>query len=291
MIGIRSGVLLAVAVISVAQQPPGKPSLPTKTIMLAAVSRDKSMLEGGITSTTWTVKGTINVEPLARLTPSGEWNGLPCSYASEDTPDGQKNCRAFAKEYLSKRHDYTVISSDGYGAAVHAAATTLGDCQDYAGSGTYSGGAIQRSAIAASSTESFAESIPPTLLNYKESIGVRKALNAFAPKTVAITTYLRVFSVRLEGQHMFVVQRALSDVAGLQDYKSFFAIGTLQAGHFHAYYWKQDDEERLLGTISLKNGREFLITALNDSESHHFRVYGIRAGCLTLIYEGGGSSC
>jgi hypothetical protein len=59
-------------------------------------------------------------------------------------------------------------------------------------------------------------------------------------------------------------------------------------------HWKEntrDEEERLLGTIRLKRGREFLITVVTDPESHSFRVYGIRGGHLQLIYSGGGSSC
>jgi hypothetical protein len=59
-------------------------------------------------------------------------------------------------------------------------------------------------------------------------------------------------------------------------------------------HWKEntrDEEERLLGTIRLKSGREFLITVVTDPESQSFRVYGIRGGQLQLIYSGGGSSC
>jgi hypothetical protein len=50
-------------------------------------------------------------------------------------------------------------------------------------------------------------------------------------------------------------------------------------------------EERVLGTIRLKSGRDFLITVVPDPESQSFRVYGIRDGHLALIYSGGGSSC
>lgn len=263
--------------------------------IVAAVSRDESMLTGGISSGGWTAEGTIVVEPLAHLTSSGEWSGLPCSSRANDTSAGRKNCLKFAEQYLSKPHDYTVISADGYGAAVHASRTTLSECYDYTGPGTYSGTAIQRSAIAVSSTAFFAESVPPTLLDYEESIAVRKALNAFAPKRLDLTEALRVFGIRLEGHNMFVIQRAYSDIANkLQPYKLIFGIGTMRRGQFYALYWKQDSEdeqESLLGTIRLKNGREFLITAVSDPESHFFRVYGIRAGRLTMVYTGGGSSC
>ncbi|MBZ5513687.1 MAG: hypothetical protein LAN62_02360 [Acidobacteriia bacterium] len=94
---------------------------------------------------------------------------------------------------------------------------------------------------------------------------------------------------------MVVIQRAYAEIANKPGrYKLIFAIGTMGGGQFHLLHWKQnteDEEETLLGRICLKNGREFLITAVSDPESHFFRVYGIRAGRLTLIYTGGGSSC
>jgi hypothetical protein len=235
------------------------------------------------------------VEPLAHLTPFGEWSGLPCSIRTDDTPAGRKNCLEFAHAYLSKAHVYTVISADGKGAVVHAAPTTLDECYEYRGTGTHSGAAIRKSAIAASSAEFFADSAPPNLLSHGESVAVRKALNAFLPERFDTTGELRVFAMRLEGHDMIVIQRAYADIANKPGrYKLIFAIGTLAGGQFHLLHWKQnteDEEETLLGTIALKNGREFLITAVTDPESHFFRVYAIRAGRLTLIYTGGGSSC
>ena len=63
---------------------------------------------------------------------------------------------------------------------------------------------------------------------------------------------------------------------------------------FHLLYWKQnteDEDERLLGTIRLNSGHDFLITVVSDPEGHWYRVYGIRDGKLTQVYSGGGSSC
>jgi hypothetical protein len=54
---------------------------------------------------------------------------------------------------------------------------------------------------------------------------------------------------------------------------------------------EDDQDERVLETIRLKSGRDFLVTSVSDPESQFFRVYGIRGGHLVLIYSGGGSSC
>ena len=227
---------------------------------------------------------------LARLTQSGEWKSLPCG------PDNQKNCLKFAHEYLSKPHSYTVISADGKGATIRAAPTTLGECYGFSGTGTYSGAALANSAIAASSDEFFADSTPPRHLAKEESAAVRKALARLIPMRLDSTKQLRIFALRLEGQDMLVIQRAFADIATPENGrpKFIFAIGTMNQHRFHVLRWKQnteDEEERLLGTIRLKSGREFLITVVSDPESQSFRVYGIRDGQLLLIYSGGGSSC
>jgi hypothetical protein len=289
-----SAVLIGIVATAVVKQPvaPPRPSTP---IMIAAVSRDKSMLTGGIGPSQWTRQGTVAVEPLGYLTPSGTWSALPCSSDTEETAVGPKNCLAFAHKYLNKPHVYTVVSANGNGAVVHAAPTTLDECYGYTGTGTYSGAAIRKSAIAASSADIFAESVPPRLLSRVESDAVHKALQALVPRRLDTTGELHVVGVRLEDQDMIVIQRAFADVANKTErYKLIFAIGTLDGGGFHILRWKQntdDDEEALLGTIALKNGRQFLITTVSGSEWQFFRVYGIRAGRLTLIYTGGGSSC
>lgn len=282
--------LLSVAfATALAQQPVSIPSQDAD-VMLAAVSRDQFMFSGGIGSGKWTGRGTVVVEPLASLTQSGEWKSLPCNSSN------QKNCVKFVHEYLNKPHAYTVISADGKGATIHAAPTTLTECYGFSGTGTYSGGLLANSAIAASSDEFFADSTPPRHLGKEESAAVRKALTRLIPKRLDSTKQLRIFALRLEGQDMLVIQRAVADIAMAENGrpKFIFAIGTMDEDRFHILHWKQnteDEEERLLGTIRLKSGREFLITVVSDPESQSFRVYGIRDGHLTQIYSGGGSSC
>lgn len=295
MSGLWSIALISVIAIVVGGQRPVKHASPTTEIMIAAVSRDEYMLRGENFSRRWTREGTVAVEPLARLTPSGDWIGLPCSNHTEDTADGPKNCIAFARRYLSKRHTYTIISIDGNGAVVRAAPATLDACYGYTGTGTYSGGAIQRSAIAASSAKFFAESVPAHPLSERESAAEYKALKGLVPKRLDTREKLRLFGLNLEGHNMIVIQRAYVDIGNdTGQYELIFAIGTLEGGKFHILHWKQntgDEEERILGTIGLKNGRQFLITAVSDPESNYFRVYGIQAGHLALVYEGGGASC
>ncbi len=262
-------------------------------VMLAAVSRDTSMLLGGIGPSKWTGRGTVAVEPVARLTLSGEWKSLPCGSTGH-----LKTCPKFAHEYLSKPHTYTVVSADGQGATIHAAPTTLSECYSYVETGTYSGASIARSAIATSSADIFADSAPPLQhLHHEETAAIRKALAVLIPKKFDSTRRLQFFTLRLEGQDMFVVQRTFVDFDTKPDperLKFVFVIGTMDQGPFHVLRWKQntdDEQERVLGTIRLKSGRDFLITVVSDPESQLFRVYGIRDGHLELVYSGGGASC
>lgn len=49
--------------------------------------------------------------------------------------------------------------------------------------------------------------------------------------------------------------------------KLIFAMGKMEQGRFQMMHWKEnvgDEEEDVLGTVQLKNGREFLITTVTD---------------------------
>jgi hypothetical protein len=282
--------LLGVSVTVMSQQPTST-SPQNVDVMLAAVSRDDSMFVGGIETSKWTGQGIVSVEPLALLTSSGKWMSLPCD-ASHPAM-----CRRFEREYLRKPHSYTVISAGGQGTEIHTAPVSLGDCYEYDGMGRYSGSDIEYPAIAASSTGFFADSSPVHLLGDIEAKPILNALAALTPVRLDSVLYLRLFSVQLEGQGLIVVQRAFSDYGDKPNSDSLqqiFAIGAMRHGKFEILQWKQnvmDEEERVLGAIRLKNGREFLITSVNDAEGQWFRVYGISEGKLAIIYKGGGSSC
>jgi hypothetical protein len=266
-------------------------SSPDESVMLAAVSRDDSMLEGGISSSSWTLPGTAHVEPIARVTPSGNWLSLPCH--SEES----KACRKFEREYLKQPHTYAVVSGDGRGATIHAAPTSLSECYGYAGTGTYVGASIERSALAADSTEVFAESPSLRPLSNKEGEAVRRALAALVPGKLDSVRHLRFFSLQLEGKDMVIVERAFANLPPQQqeeNHKLIFAIGEMDQGRFDVLSWKKnvdDEDERILGTMRLKSGHDFLITTVSDPESQSFRVYGMRDGRLVQVYSGGGSSC
>ncbi len=256
--------------------------------MLAAVSRDESSLSGGISSSKWTRRGTVVVEPLARLTASGSWIAIPCS------SNNRKDCPKFARDYLSKPQIYTVISADGKGATIHAKPTTLSECFDYSGTGSYSGGVIANSAIAASSANMFGESEPLRPLSRQDASPILSLLAAEVPKKLDSIQYLRLFSMELEGKGFYVVQRPFAENPQYERRGLIFGIGDAEPHRFHFLHWKQnteDESERVLGTIRLKSGHDFLITVVNDPESHFFRVYGIKGGHLALIYSGGGASC
>jgi len=279
-------VLLVAVMVSHGQQ--SAPESKSAKVMLAAVSRDEYLLRGGIGPSKWTGRGTVAVEPLAFVTEAGEWSNIPCS------TDNQKNCLKFEREYLSKPHDYTVVGADGKGATVRSKPTTLSECFDYGGAGTYSGSGIEKSSIAASSSEIFADSDSARLVGKEDILAVRKQLTELVPKKLDSPNGVRVISIHLEEQDLYVFQRAFEDMQNGGQRSLIFGIGAVKPDRLHLLYWKQntaDENERVLGTIRLKSGHDFLITVVSDPESHSYHVYGIRDGKLTLIYAGGGSSC
>lgn len=283
-------ILLLLGAAAAFAQQPVTTSSNDADVMVAAVSRDSSVFGGGIDTGIWTGRGTVYVEPMGYLTQTGEWKALPCS------KDWPKTCLKFAREYLNKPHTYIVVSADGQGATIQAAPTKLSECRDYSGPGTYSGASIAKSAIAASSADFFANSEPLKPLSYQDSSPIRKELGRLVPQKLDSVRWMRGYSLRLEGQEFFIAQRSYSDTAAHSDarYDFIFAIGTMDQGRFHILHWKKNteyEEERVLGTIHMKSGREFLITTVSDPESQFFRVYGICDGKVALVYEGGGSSC
>ncbi|HUM05875.1 MAG TPA: hypothetical protein VLT90_10480, partial [Terriglobales bacterium] len=96
MRGFWTWSLLVASVVVCAQQT----QAPAKEadVILVAVSRNASVLNGGIFTGEMLAPGKLSVEPLAWLTPAGEWKSLECD---ENNQDG---CRKFEKTYLSKPH-------------------------------------------------------------------------------------------------------------------------------------------------------------------------------------------
>jgi hypothetical protein len=261
-------------------------------VMLAAVSRDAYTLGAGSLGKE-TATGEAFVEPVARITPSGDWQGLPC-FADRDGrhySDQQTACSQFEGEYLKKPHTYRVVSAEGQGATINAAPGTLNECWGYTATGTYSGADIDRFAIAASSTDFFSDSPAPQLLPDAEANSLLKALAAAVPGRLGSTSQLKVFSLRLEDQDLVLVQRSSFESSST---KLVFVIGKMDQGRFQILHWKNnadDEHEIMLATVHLTNGRDFLITTVTDPEGQWFRVYGTRQGKLVRVYSGGGSSC
>jgi hypothetical protein len=256
-------------------------------VMIAAVSRDSI---GGLGPSRRTKSGAVEAEPLAFLLPSGEWQALPCK------PGTGEGCKKFAREYLSKNHTYTVISADGMGATIHTSPVTLSECFGYSGDGTYSGGRIERSAIATGSPDLFDTANRPGIVTPSEAAAIRRALRPLVPKRLDTVEDLRLMHLQLEGMDLLIVQRAYADNIDPKNFtrKYVFMIGRIEEGQFHVLQRKKtmdDEEERVLGTIRMKNGKEFLITTVSDPESQSFRIYGVRDGHVALVFQGGGSSC
>ncbi len=267
----------------------------TSEALVVAVSRNDSVLSGGIGTGSNAAPGKINLEILAYVSADGQWKSHPCAQ------NYTKACEKFARDYLGKSQTYTVISADGRGATITSAPTALDECYDYTTTGSYAGAAIRATTIATDAPDFFSPGQPATQLPEEEARIVLRQLKSLIPARLDSIEKLRTYKVQLERHDFFVIQRAFRDYAldprydtGQGSLKFIFGIAALEQGQLHILYWKkniEDANEQVLATIHLKTGRDFLVTTISDPESQTFHVYGIRGGKLSLVYSGGGSSC
>ncbi|HEY6447324.1 MAG TPA: hypothetical protein VIY53_12760 [Acidobacteriaceae bacterium] len=280
--------LLALAQAPASQEP---------AVMVVSVAHDSSAGTGGIGTALPLGLGVANVQPIAWVTPAGEWIKIRCTVIRPD------DCKDFDSNYLSKPHQYEVISADGVGAAVEVPKMSLDDeCFGYGGEGGFAGKRIRFAAVAAENSSIFTSGQPARRVAEADAQIIRQALaNALGSKLDS-QRELRVYAMNLEGHSMVVVQRAFEDYADKPDYQGsnavqlhlIFAIGSMRDGRFHLLHWKEnleDEDEQILGLIHLKSGHDFLVTAISEPESNYYRIYGIRDGKLAMVFQGGGGTC
>ena len=270
-------------------------------VMVVGVAHDNSIMGGGIGSSHFLPPGKAEVQPIAWITPAGEWKKIFCVWTNG--PGLSPACKRFDRDYLSKPHDYTVVSADGLDTVVHVKRMGLDtDCFGYGGDGHFTGGPIKSAGVAVESSANFISGSSAHRLSEEDAQPIRLALAATVGKKLDSTEELRVYSVVLEGRSLLVVQRAFQDYADKPKYAPdqhvnldfILAIGEIREGHFRLLHWKEntgDDNEQILGLIRLKSGRDYLVDTTSDPESYSFRIYGIRNGKLTMIFEGGGGGC
>ncbi len=277
---------------------PAPGQVPGGAVMLTAVSRDVSVLSGGISTGIRTPEGTADVEQIAWITPSGAWRELPCNYHWLTDAD-LAHCRKFASTYLSRFHRYTIVSPDGYGATVQAPPSKLDNCYAFGGRGVYTGQTVVRTAIAASNPTAFE---PSSRLRAVQGTAYPRILAAFAGATpVKLHTLqgIRLYRLSWNGLHLIVAERSFTDFSSsspslMPNVKLIFSIGEMRHGKFHILFWKQnttDDNEQLLGTIRLKSGKQFLVTSINTPQAQFFRAYALRNGIVQMVFSGGGATC
>jgi hypothetical protein len=294
--GVLAGLLLAGMAVGGAV--PAWGATPASGIMIAAVSRNESVLAGGISTGKWTPDGVAVVEPLAWLSPNGQWADLPCNYRWVTDAD-LGLCRAFAQSYLAEPHAYTIVSTAGFGDTLLTPPMELGNCDSFGATAPYAGAAVEDSALAASEPGQFLS--PPALLPEANAgyDALFRAFAAAAPVPAARMEGVRFFHLTLDGHALVVAQRSFLDFAnaGPSDastVKLIFAMGEMERGRFHLLFWKRnetEENEQVLGTLQLKDGEQFLLTSVNTPEAQFFRAYAMQNGHLRLVFQGGGYSC
>jgi hypothetical protein len=309
-------VILVASVIALGQKP--KPnSTHNADVMVVAIARDTNVYAGGTTFGEVMKNGEVSVDPVAWLTPAGNWKKIDCD---SDHPGA---CTQFDHEYLKKAHTYSVVSADGRGAIVHVRKMSLtppddpDSCFGYGGDGTYSGAPIAYVAVAAESSGPFIAGPSAKRLSEKEAEPIWEAFKATATEKLQSaaeyrplagvvdsdpTFELRFYSVHLGGREYFVVQRASQEGTDEPEngnnkhnygMDTLLAVGRMDRGHFDllCYQRTDDEDERFLGMIHLKNGKDYIVDTVSDPESQFFRIYGIRNGTVALVFEGGGGGC
>lgn len=299
---VRAACLLLVCSVFAAQNgfaaPQAKPAVVHGAVMLTAVSRDASVLSGGISTGIRSPQGIANLEQIAWLTPSGTWQDLPCNYHWVTSADIAR-CRDFAASYLGLSHTYTIVSADGYGATVQSSPARLDRCFSFASRGVYSGHPLERTALAASNPKAFAPGQPLTPLGGDEYQQVLQAFAAASPVHLNTLAGIRLYRLQWSGHTLIVVERSFTDFSSsnpsvVPNVKLIFAVGQMAKRHFQMLFWKHntaDANEQVLGSVLLKNGKEFLVTSVNSPQAQFFRIYAMRNGAIHMVFSGGGSSC
>lgn len=297
---LRIGTLFLSPAILISQSPTPGPIKGISDVMVVGVAHDNSIMGGGIGSSNFLPQGRVGVEPIAWITPAGDWKKISC--VANTGPGFSQACKEFDRNYLSKPHDYTVVSADGNGTVVHVNRMKLDDeCFGIGGQGTFSGGPIRSAAVAAESEANFITGTSARRLPEQEAQPIRRAFAAVVGKKLDSTEELRIYSVEIEGRSLLVVQRAFQDYADKPKFAPgqhtnldfILAIGEMGEGHFRLLHSKEegDENEQILGLVHLKSGQDYLVNTISHPEGDFFRIYGIRDGKLTMVFEGGGGSC
>lgn len=271
---------------------------PNGAVMLTAVSRDASVLSGGISTGIRSQQGIANLEQIAWLTPSGTWQDLPCNYHRVTDADTAR-CRDFAASYLAHPHTYTIVSADGSGATVESSPARLANCYSFASQGLYSGQPLERTALAASDPARFSPGHPLTPILGEEYQHTLKAVAAAAPVHLRTLAGVRLYRLQWSGHSLVVVERSFTDFSSsspsiVPNVRFLFAMGEMEHGRFQTLFWKKntsDANEQVLGSVVLKSGKEFLVTSVNSPQAQFFRIYAMRNGRIQMVFSGGGSSC
>jgi hypothetical protein len=283
--------------------------------MVVAVARDTNVYADGTTYGEVMKDGQVAVDPLAWLTVAGDWKRIDCD------SDHEAACTRFDREYLKRPHTYSVVSADGRGGVIRVEKMSLtphddpDSCFGYGGTGTYSGATITYATVAASSASPFSVGPSAKRISEKEAKPIWEAFAATAKEKLESaaeyqtlagvvdsdpTFELRFYSVHLGGREYIVVQRAFQEGAdepgnAKHNYgmDTVLAVGRMDHGHFDLLCWQRtdDEDERFLGVIHLRNGKDYIVDTVSDPESQFFRIYGIRNGTVAQLFEGGGGGC
>ena len=261
-----------------------------REILIVAVSRDASLLTGGIEGPSNLAGNKVQLGIVGMLKPDGKIRKVLCD------SDDQSECSAIESRYLSRPTTYRTISLSR-GRVVTSIPTKVSDCYETSGMGTLRLRNVQ-TALGATDTSAFG------LVNAvgKVTSEQRRLLQVAASELIArqsaslpVLSLNRFESVRLDGKSEVLLIAEGSSLAE-KSYSMFFGVWRTMAGNYQLLLSNVasgfEEPENYIGTIRLRReSSDYIVTSTRNSEGYRFNMYALRHDHLVRVFQGGGGGC
>ncbi len=268
--------------------PPHQPH--KREILMVALSRDTSLLSGGLETPHNLAGNKVQIGIVGMLTPDGKIRNVLCD------SDNQSECSTIESHYLSRRTRYQTISLS-QSEVVTTIPTKLSDCYETSAVGTLQMSNVQ-TALAATNTSVFGlvKAVDEATSKERQVLQIR-ASELIVRKDASLPVPLldRFEKVRLNSKSEVLLVAEGSILTG-KNYSMFFGIWRKMAGNYRLLLSNTDsgfeEPENYIGTIRLKRETsDYIVTSSRDPEGYRFNIYALHRDHLVKVFQGGGGGC